>query len=96
MKEKKLKVAEIILKVLESRYPDWVMSWEIIKVNTPFGFLGQSADRIARGMAERGIIIREGRAEGSFYASYRAIPKEPKQLEIGVKAMYNIGNLVKL
>lgn len=71
---KKLKVHEIILKVLESRYPSWVMSWELIAKNTPWGYLGTSADRIARGLAERGLIERKGRAEGLFYAEYRAKP----------------------
>jgi hypothetical protein len=42
---------EIIYKTLE-QYNDWVPSHQIIKADTPFGWLGTSADRIARYMLD--------------------------------------------
>lgn len=45
------KQREIILKVLEQE-KDWTPSYKIIKVDTPFGWLGTSADRIARYMLD--------------------------------------------
>jgi hypothetical protein len=52
------------------------MSYELIgkrvEVEGNTYWLGTSADRIARDLAENGIIEREGREEGQFYARYRA------------------------
>lgn len=50
--------AQIIKKVLEDD-GGWVVSWKIIKVSTPYGWLGTSADRVARRLAEDGIIDRK-------------------------------------
>jgi hypothetical protein len=36
----------------------WVISWELQKVETPWGWLGTSADRAARRMAERDTKLR--------------------------------------
>jgi len=66
--------SQIIQEYLNHRYPDWVWSYEMIAKHTPFGWLGTSADRIARDMAREGLIEREGREEGNFYAKYRAKP----------------------
>jgi hypothetical protein len=49
---------------------DWMFSYELQKVNTPYGWLGTSADRIARRMAEQG---KKERQRVGKYAQYRLI-----------------------
>ncbi len=71
---KKLTQAEIILRVLRDNPSKWFQSWELIKVNTPYGWLGL-ADRQARELAESGKIER--RHEGKF-AEYRTKEFTPK------------------
>tara|TARA_R110000824_G_scaffold24304_3_gene85798 strand:+ start:385 stop:651 length:267 start_codon:yes stop_codon:yes gene_type:complete len=44
-----------------------LLSWEIQKRNTDWGFLGTSADRNARRLAESGIL---GRGREGKYATY--------------------------
>lgn len=51
----KLTQKEIILRTLE-RADDWVVSWKIIKASTPYGWLGTSADRVARLLREDGLV----------------------------------------
>lgn len=65
-------VREAILKLLEREPSRWYKVHELVKVRVGEKWLGQSADRIAREMAREGLIERVGRAEGQFYASYRA------------------------
>lgn len=55
---------------------EWIPSWELIKVNTPFGWLGSSADRAARKLAEYGKIERKHIGK---YAWYRKKQLEPRQ-----------------
>ncbi len=50
---KKLTQGQILLKLLRSQPERWFRSWEIIKVTTPYGWLGTSADRQARDLAPR-------------------------------------------
>ena len=45
----------------------WVPSWDIQKIATRWGWLGTSADRQARLMAEEGEIEREQRGKYVFY-----------------------------
>ena len=71
---KKLKYHEIILKLLENEPTRYFQSWEVSRVNTPWGFIGPSGDRIARDMAISGIIDRDGRENGKFYVKFRAKP----------------------
>ena len=58
--------SEIILNVLEEA-KDWLPSYKIIKTNTRWGWLGTSADRFARWLAEDGIIQRKREGKYSYY-----------------------------
>lgn len=63
---------QIILQVLEDRRfweneDRWVVSWKIIKNDTPYGFLGTSADREARRMAESKILERTRIGKFTYY-----------------------------
>lgn len=59
---------QIILKVLEERPNDWIPSYYLVKLNTRWGFLGSSADRIARYMAEDGKIERKRDGKYTYYS----------------------------
>ena len=72
----KLTYQEIILAVLND-IKDWTPSYNIIKTNTKWGWLGTSADREARTMAKNGIIQRKRNGK---YTYYRAI--ENNQLNL--------------
>ena len=61
---------DILLKLLRST-DRWFVSHELQKTETPYGWLGISADRQARDLAEAGLIER--RHQGK-YAEYRALP----------------------
>jgi DNA-binding transcriptional ArsR family regulator len=63
---------QILIKYLTGK--DWTYSYQLIKVNTPWGFLGTSADRRARTLRERGVL--EEKREGK-YVMYRVkeLPK---------------------
>lgn len=74
MKKKTQK--QILLNLLRSQPDKWFPSFEIQSVDTEFGWLGTSADRQARQMAENGLIDREQRGK---YAYYRA--KAPVRVE---------------
>jgi len=62
---------EIILKILEE-YGDWIPFWHFINRKTDYGWLGQSAGRRLRELAEAGKIER--RINGK-YVEYRAKPE---------------------
>lgn len=62
----KLTQSEIILKVLEEN-KDFVPSYNLIKMNTKWGWLGSSADRFARLLAESGIIQRKRDGKYTYY-----------------------------
>ena len=62
---------KIILKVLEE-YGDWIPSCQFINRKTDYGWLGQSAGRRLRELAEAGKIER--RINGR-YVEYRAKPE---------------------
>lgn len=64
---KKLTQSQIILNVLKDRN-DWVPSYHLIKIETAWGWLGTSADREARRMAEDGIIERKRDGKYSYYS----------------------------
>lgn len=65
--------SKIILNVLNESRGEWFFGYSLIKMNTRFGFLGSSADRRARELAEAGEI--EVKYEGR-YAKYRYPVKE--------------------
>jgi hypothetical protein len=46
---------------------DWKPSWELIMKQTPFGWLGSSADRQARFLAENGEIERKRQGKYAYY-----------------------------
>jgi hypothetical protein len=57
---------EIIFKYLEHK-DDWVPSYELIKNDTPWGWIGSGSDRIARYMVEEGLLERKGEGKYSYY-----------------------------
>lgn len=57
---------EIILKLLAAKN-DWIPSYNLIKVNTEWGYLGTSADREARKMAENNDIDRKRDGKYTYY-----------------------------
>lgn len=73
----KITQRNIILNVLRDNPEKWFNSYDFIKVNTKYGWLGSQADRRCRELAEENLI--EVRHEGK-YAQYRA--KENKLKEI--------------
>ena len=63
----KITQAEIILNVLaEATQP--VPSYNLIKANTKWGWLGSGSDRIARSLAEAGKIERHRNGKYSYYS----------------------------
>jgi DNA-binding transcriptional regulator PaaX len=72
---KKTTQRTIIFKVLEDA-DDWVVSWQLIKTETPYGWLGTSADRCARLMVEEGLLERKNEGQ---YAYYRLKPKDKQE-----------------
>lgn len=80
MKEKKKTYSEIILLVLEDAKGEWVESYKLIKIHTPYGWLGTSADRNARKLVEDSpvqafgkeyTVERDGRENHRRNAKYR-------------------------
>lgn len=57
---------EIILKLLEENPLTWFMSYELIKTNTKYGWLGTSADRVARDLREKELV--ESKDVGQYVA----------------------------
>ena len=68
MKLSKPTYESIIFKVLDERPNDWIPSYDFIKLNTKWGWLGSSADRIARYMAEDGKIERKREGKYTYYS----------------------------
>lgn len=64
---------KIILKLLRENPDRWFKGYELVKVSTPYGWLGSSADRCARKLSELGSILK--RHQGK-YVEFKA--KEPK------------------
>ena len=63
---------EIILNLLKDK-GEWTPSYDLIKVDTKYGWLGSGADRIARYLVEDGEIERK---QIGKYAYYRLKLKE--------------------
>lgn len=72
---KKLTQAEIITRLLRDNPTKWFQSWELIKVNTPHGWLGSGSDRQARELAESGKIERRNITKYAEYRSKESVPK---------------------
>lgn len=62
----KLTYEEIIMRVLEESN-DWTPSFNLIKTNTKWGWLGTSADREARRLAENNLIERKRDGRYTYY-----------------------------
>lgn len=62
----KLTYEEIILAVLEEN-KDWTPSYNLIKVNTKWGWLGSGADRTARALALENIIQRKREGKYTYF-----------------------------
>jgi len=78
---RRLTQQQIILKTLRFTN-EWTPSHDLQKVDTPFGWLGTSADRECRRLVEMGKIERKygKRSNGTRVALYRA--KQPIRFEI--------------
>ena len=63
MKMSQAKIIENL--VYSSKEP--VPSWGLQKINTEWGWLGPSADRIARKLAEDGVLNRVRRGKYVYY-----------------------------
>ena len=70
MTNDKLSQSQIILKVLESS-SEPVPSHAIQKTQTSWGWLGTSADREARRLAEEGKISRERVGKYTYYSKHK-------------------------
>lgn len=68
---KKLTQREIILALLRSQPSRYFFSYELLKAETPYGWLGSQGDRRARELAEDNLIevCHDGK-----YAEYKALP----------------------
>lgn len=81
-----MKQHEIIFRVLEDADGDFVPSYNLIKIETQYGWLGTSADRIARYMTDPKQACYnksvERKTEGK-YAYYR-LRKETEQLSFSL------------
>ena len=62
---------QIILEVLED-FGDWIPSWQFINCKTDYGYLGHSAGRRLRELAQAGLIDRRINEK---YVEYRAKPE---------------------
>lgn len=66
----KLTYEEIILAVLED-VKDWTPSYNLIKVNTKWGWLGSGADREARRLAEHGLIQKKREGKYTYFKTIK-------------------------
>lgn len=63
----KITVEDKIISLLETAPQNWFYSWQLIKVNSPKGWLGSSSDRRARWLAEHGKIERKHEGKLALY-----------------------------
>lgn len=75
-KENKKTYETIIYKVLADKPNEWLPSYNLVKVSTPYGWLGSCADRIARYMAEDGKIARKRDGKYVYYALLGEVKQE--------------------
>ena len=75
---KKLTQEQIIRRVIASDSRNLVPSWAIQKVNTDWGWLGTSADRTARKMAEQGKLHRTYKGREVYFS----IPVKEDQIKL--------------
>lgn len=73
----KITQRQIILNLLRSHPHEWFFSYDLMKVETPWGFIGSQGDRRARELAEDSLIEVNHEEK---YARYRA--KENKLKEV--------------
>ena len=107
-KEETMKFTQkkIVLNVVEARHPESVPSYDLQKRQTPWGWLGTSADRTARRLAEEGKLVRTlvKQPSGNSLVHYSlpteelAIPKysdEGKNAHTSLTEGLNSGKLVQ-
>ena len=75
---KKLTQEQIIRRVVASYSRELVPSWALQKVNTDWGWLGTSADRTARKMAEQGKLHRTYKGREVYFS----IPVKEDQIKL--------------
>ena len=68
---------EIIARVV-AHASEPVPSWNLQKANTPWGWLGHSADRMARKMAEQGKLHRTYKGREVYFS----IPVKEDQIKL--------------
>lgn len=67
MKKEEPTMEDKIISLLETSPNNYFFSWQLVKVNTPKGWLGSSADRVARLLAEKGIIEKKHEKNVAMY-----------------------------
>lgn len=58
---------QIIIEVLKHEYPNYVPSYELEKVRTPWGWIGTSGDRRCRELEAEGKLETEKRGQYVYY-----------------------------
>jgi len=80
----KITQQEIVVRLLVSRMGQWVPSYQIVKQNTPWGWLGLQADRRAFELAKEGKFESENftyyieRRKNGKYTEFRVAFKMPR------------------
>lgn len=65
---------ETLLKVLYDDPNKWWYSYDLIKANTKYGWLGTSADRVARRLAEDNLIEKQEKGQ---FIQFKVNPLAP-------------------
>lgn len=56
----------------------WIPSYDLVKVNTPYGFLPKNGDRRARELVQAGLIERELAKNLNNIKNSYGMPVEPR------------------
>ena len=84
-----MKQHQIILKVLEEAYPNWIMSYDLEKVSTKWGYIGTAGLKRCRELRAKGQIeqVDEGQ-----YIKYRFISDAPPKV-LPIFARENVSSI---
>lgn len=87
----KLSQKEIVVRYLAARMGQWTPSYDLVKQETDWGYLGIQADRRAFELAQEGKFVSpnyiyyiEHRKAGK-YAEFRCAFKIPKEYSMGLR-----------
>ena len=81
--KKKLSQRDIVMLWIKYNSPDEVPSWKLISTKTPYGWLGTSADRLARDCVSKGMLKRQHHTiKGVRHAFYSLPNPEEEQLNL--------------